>query len=83
MLPAPNERADPWCAVAALVLVVAWFALNMRYSAQNLYATRDPATYNIAARWLMDNPSLHISIHPEIFGTPAGTPPSRRASPSA
>lgn len=71
-LPRPNPRSDLWCTVAVLAFVVVWVLLNVRYTAENLYATRDPATYDIAARWLMDHPSLHIWIHPEVFGPPAG-----------
>ena len=48
-----------------------WFAYNVRYTAQDVYATRDPATYTITGRWLVDHPSLQIHTHPEIFGSPA------------
>ena len=72
VLPPASPRTDLWATVAALVLVIAWVLLNARYTAENVYATRDPATYNLAARWLMDHPSLHISVHSEIFGNPPG-----------
>lgn len=71
-LPEPKLRSDVWCTLVALALVTVWFLVNAPYTAENLYTTRDPATYNVAARWLMDNPSLHIPVHPEVFGTPAG-----------
>lgn len=64
-----RDRYAPWT-LAAVALVIVWVALNVGHTAENVYATRDPATYNITARWLMDNPSLHIHTHPEIFGSP-------------
>jgi Dolichyl-phosphate-mannose-protein mannosyltransferase len=59
--------------VAAALVTLAWFVYNVRYYAQDVYATRDPATYGIAARWLMDHSSLNIPVHTEVFGTPSGS----------
>ncbi|MCL2780343.1 MAG: glycosyltransferase family 39 protein [Actinomycetia bacterium] len=64
------DRREALLAAVAVAVVVAWFAMNIFFSAQNLYAHRDPATYNLAARWLVSNPSLHIPIHAEVFGDP-------------
>ena len=50
----------------------AWFAYNVRYTAQDVYATRDPARYTITARWLVDHRSLLIQTHPDVFGSPTG-----------
>ncbi len=69
----PVDRRTVLWTVAAGALLLAWFLANVGFSAQNVYATRDPATYDITARWLMDHPSLHIATHPEIFGAPAGS----------
>ncbi|MDQ1722812.1 MAG: hypothetical protein QOI26_2546, partial [Pseudonocardiales bacterium] len=69
----PAARRTVWCTAAAGVVTLAWFAYNVRYYAQDVYATRDPATYGLAARWLMDHSSLNIQVHPEIFGTPRGS----------
>ena len=58
--------------LAAIVVCVLWFFYNVRYTAQDVYATRDPATYTITARWLVDHPSLQIHTHLAIFGSPTG-----------
>lgn len=67
-----GERGSPWWLLAAVALVTAWVLLNVGQTAENVYGTRDPATYDITARWLMDNPTLHIHTHPGLFGSPAG-----------
>lgn len=73
-LPAePASRRALAFTAAAAVLALAWFLYNQHYYAQDVYATRDPATYGIAGRWLMDNPSLNVPVHTEIFGTPNGS----------
>jgi hypothetical protein len=69
---APTRRTLHYT-VAAAVVTLGWFAYNIRYYAQDVYATRDPATYGISARWLMDHSSLQIHVHPEVFGTPKGS----------
>lgn len=66
-----KRRAWLWT-LAAVVLVIGWVLVNVGKTAENVYATRDPATYNITARWLMDEPSLHINTQPELFGAPNG-----------
>jgi hypothetical protein len=70
--PAPVSRADVSYTLAAIATAVGWVAYNLRYTAQDLYATRDPATYTITGRWLVDHSSLQIHTHPEIFGSPPG-----------
>ena len=73
-LPAePATRRTLLCTGAAALITLAWFAYNVRYYAQDVYATRDPATYGITARWLMDHSSLNIHVHPEVFGSPSGS----------
>lgn len=68
-LPAePATRRTISCTAAAALITLAWFAYNVRYYAQDVYATRDPATYGLAARWLMDHASLNVHGHPEVFG---------------
>lgn len=64
------SRRDVLFAAAALLIALAWFAYNVNYSAQDVYATRDPATYTIAGEWLVHHGSLQIHVHPEIFGNP-------------
>ncbi|MCU1656606.1 MAG: Dolichyl-phosphate-mannose-protein mannosyltransferase [Pseudonocardiales bacterium] len=66
------SRLDVACTLAAIAVAVAWLAYNIRYTAQDVYATRDPATYTITGRWLVDHASLQIHTHPEIFGSPPG-----------
>lgn len=69
---APAGRSALLVHVAAVVVCVLWFFYNVRYTAQDVYATRDPATYTITARWLVDHPSLQIQTHLAIFGSPTG-----------
>jgi hypothetical protein len=64
-----TRRTVQWTAAAGLV-TLAWFGYNVRLYGQDVYATRDPATYGLAARWLMDHSSLNIAVHSEAFGTP-------------
>jgi hypothetical protein len=65
----PDWR-DVTASVVAMLAVIAWFLANLGKTAENVYATRDPATYDITARWLMNHPTLHIATHPELFGSP-------------
>lgn len=69
---APASRRAAVLTLIAAVVALAWFAYNVRYSAQDVYATRDPATYTLAARWLMDHHSLVINAQPQLFGSPHG-----------
>ncbi len=70
-----DERVDRrtvlWTLAAAGV-VIAWVVANAFFSAENIFAHRDPATYDLAGRWLMDHSRLPIATHPEIFGSPIG-----------
>jgi hypothetical protein len=70
--PEPVERPTVLATIAAFGLCVIWAIVNSFYTAQDLYAHRDPTTYNLAARWLMDHPRMPIPTHPELFGSPAG-----------
>jgi hypothetical protein len=69
----PVSRAALLWTLAAVALALVWLVTNYLVSAQNLYAQRDPATYGLTARWLMDHPSLVIPTHPEVFGSLPGT----------
>ncbi|MEP7020624.1 MAG: hypothetical protein ABI808_08235, partial [Pseudonocardiales bacterium] len=70
-LPAePADRRTTVITGAAALVALAWFLYNVRYFAEDVYATRDPATYGIAGRWLMDNHSLKIGVQPDVFGSP-------------
>ncbi|SDJ35363.1 Dolichyl-phosphate-mannose-protein mannosyltransferase [Frankineae bacterium MT45] len=66
-------KRDVRLTLVALLLVVVWVAVNARFSAENVFATRDPATYNLTARWLMDHGSLNIPTHSRIFGPPTNS----------
>jgi len=60
-LPAePATRRTLLCTAGAALIALAWFAYNVRYYAEDVYATRDPGTYSLAARWLMDHATLNI-----------------------
>jgi hypothetical protein len=58
------------CTVAAIAIAVVWVAVNIGYAAQDVYATRDPATYTITGRWLVDHGSLRIDTLLGVFGNP-------------
>ena len=65
----PEPLAGPrWLDGVAVLGVLAFAALNARYSAQNLWVFRDPATYTLTGKWLMHHGSLPIPVHPEVFG---------------
>src|SRR5262249_33721272 len=66
------ERRALRYTLIAIGLVLAWCVVNSFFSAENVFAHRDPATYNLAGRWLMDHPQLGIPVQPDIFGSPAG-----------
>ncbi|HSY15509.1 MAG TPA: glycosyltransferase family 39 protein, partial [Jatrophihabitantaceae bacterium] len=70
--PAPASREVAKLTLLAAALLLCWFVANCFFSAQDLYAHRDPATYDLAGRWLMDHPSLRIPTRLSWFGTPAG-----------
>jgi hypothetical protein len=53
--------------VALLVFVCGWMAWNAKYSSEDIYINRDPALYNVTARWLIDHDNLVIHGS-EIFG---------------
>lgn len=67
----PVQRRDAFFTCIALLVVLLWFFYNARFAAQDVYATRDPATYTITGQWLVHHGSLQIHTHPEIFGSPA------------
>lgn len=64
----PVGRADLGWSLLMLALVVGWIGLNARWSAQDVYVTRDPATYGLAGRWLVDHHSLHVPAQFDLFG---------------
>src|SRR5207244_12995859 len=66
--------------VAAAAFAVGWILYNVRYTAQDVYATRDPATYTISGRWLVDHASLQIHTRPDVFGSPAGSNVDRKST---
>ena len=55
----------------AMLFAYFWIVGNAHYAGENVYAIRDPSTYAIAGRWLMDHHSMAIHAHPEIFGEPS------------
>ena len=69
---APTSRRSAVMTVLAAVVALAWLVLNARWSAQNVYATRDPATYGLTGQWLVHHPSLSIPTQPQVFGDVPG-----------
>jgi hypothetical protein len=66
------ERRALRYTLIAITLALAWCVANSFFSAENLFAHRDPATYNLTGRWLMNHSQLGIPAQPEIFGSPTG-----------
>jgi hypothetical protein len=60
-----------WTAIV-LGLLVVWTVVNSLLSAEDVYAHRDPTTYNLAGRYLVDHSTLRMNTHAEIFGSPVG-----------
>jgi hypothetical protein len=56
----------------ALLVVVGFAALNVRYSAQNISVFRDPAAYAVTGQWLVHHGSLPIPVNAEVFGAVPG-----------
>jgi hypothetical protein len=69
----PEPLAGSRLLDGAAVLVVLGFAvLNVRYSAQNISVFRDPAAYAVTGQWLVHHGSLPIPVEPEVFGAVKG-----------
>ncbi|HEY7049483.1 MAG TPA: glycosyltransferase family 39 protein [Jatrophihabitantaceae bacterium] len=66
----PADRRAVQYTLIAVGLALLWLVVNSFYSAENLFAHRDPATYNLAGRWLMDHAGLHIPAQASLFGSP-------------
>jgi len=65
-------RREVVLAGVGMGIVGIWILLNLRFSAENLFAQRDSATYELTARWLVDHQSLPIHTQPDLFGSPLG-----------
>src|SRR5215217_5090903 len=57
---------------AAVLVTLAFAALNVRYSAQNISVFRDPAAYAVTGQWLVHHGSLPIPVEAEVFGAVPG-----------
>lgn len=68
--PGPVDRRAVQYTLIAAGLALVWLVTNSFFSAEDLFAHRDPATYNLAGRWLMDHSGLHISAQSDLFGSP-------------
>jgi hypothetical protein len=66
-------RRDVVLTVVAVGVVVVWTLVGLRYSAENLFAQRDSATYELTARWLVNHQYLPIHTQPDLFGAPLGS----------
>ena len=66
----PADRRVVVCTLAAIGVALVWLLVNSFFSAENVFAHRDPATYDLAGRWLIDHSRMPIPTHPEIFGSP-------------
>ena len=67
----PAGTRDGVLTAIAVLVAVAWFFYNVKYTAEDVYNTRDPAGYTITGQWLVHHGSLQIHTMPEIFGNPA------------
>jgi hypothetical protein len=71
-LPGQSPRAAVLFTIIAIAFALAWMLVSLRYYAEDVFAQRDPATYSLAARWLVSHHSLAISTDPQLFGRPPG-----------
>jgi len=46
----------------SILFVVGWLGFNMFYTSQNIFKYRDPAVYNLTAKWLIDHDNLRIPV---------------------
>jgi hypothetical protein len=68
---AAQPHAVLWT-VLALGLAGGFFLANARYSAQNLYVTRDPGTYTVTAEWLTHSRGVLVPTDGDVFGAVPG-----------
>lgn len=64
-----RDRSELLCLILAALLALGWIALNAHRSAQDIVASRDPATYGITGEWLTHNHALPIHTAPQVFGS--------------
>ena len=73
--PATEDDATPdvlrWTLIV-LGLLLLWTVINCFFAAQDVYAHRDPATYNLAGRYLVDHSTLRMNTQAQLFGNPRG-----------
>jgi hypothetical protein len=67
-LPTRTMLPNLLAVAAALVFV----AVNLKYSAQEIWVFRDPSTYALTGQWLAHHTSAWITTQPEVFGSVKG-----------
>lgn len=71
-----RDAGTDWRPVALLgVLVVAAGAVNVVFASEYIFAFRDPGTYGVMGRWLVDHPSVLIPYDNAMFGHVPGVDP--------
>lgn len=55
-----------------LSLILIWTGYNSFFNAQHIVTNRDPATYTVASKWLIDNPSVKIPMVTDYEGEVTG-----------
>ena len=58
--------------VLAILGALAFVAVNLKYSAQEIWVFRDPSTYALTGEWLAHHTSAWIHTQPDVFGTVPG-----------
>lgn len=57
----PGSRDEQvWLDVVVSIGIVIWLLANVPFTSQRLFTDRDPATYGVAAAWLVHHADLHI-----------------------
>jgi hypothetical protein len=61
-------RSERWAIATALVLVLGFALINMRYAGQWIITDRDPGTYAVAGQWLVHHSSVLVHPGTDVFG---------------
>lgn len=75
ILPAPQvSRAQVLGVTLAVLIAVAWTAVNVPLAGQAMGVVRDPGQYTLAGLYLIDHPSKNIAVTPDALRTALEVP---------
>lgn len=70
VLPRPSVATrgwERWCDALAVLVALAFAAVNARYTSQNIFVGRDPGVYTVAGQWLAHHHSVLVPSQIELF----------------